>query len=341
MEASFQQADRSHPLSLTPGYILPVEKRPLLSQVSSSTSIPIIDMRDELHVVDKISKACEEYGFFQIINHGIPPELCRRMMAVLSEFFHLPPEERARFCTDDPRCPVKVYHPYLGTGQDGEKVTMWSEYLSHPCHPLDGILHLLPDKPVQYREVVVAYAKEMGGLVKRLLGLISKGLGLESNYLNERLKQHKRILQANYYPTCPQPDLTLGLPVHTDLGVLTILQQSQGVTGLHVIKDGNWMYVDPIPDAFVINVGDQLQVMSNGRYKSVHHRAVINKSMARLSIATFYRPEPDVMIGPIEELVDDQHPALYQNYRFEEFFKEFLRQEGSRRRVKEVFELRH
>ena len=66
--------------------------------------------------------------------------------------------------------------------------------------------------------------------------------------------------QANFYPPCPDPELTLGLAVHTDLNALTVLQQSAGVTGLQVIKDGKWLPVDPVPNAFVINLADQIQV---------------------------------------------------------------------------------
>lgn len=65
---------------------------------------------------------------------------------------------------------------------------------------------------------------------------------------------------ANFYPPCPDPELTLGLAVHTDLNALTVLMQSEEVSGLQVIKDGNWVAVDPVPNAFVVNLGDQLQV---------------------------------------------------------------------------------
>lgn len=97
--------------------------------------------------------------------------------------------------------------------------------------------------------------------MKRLLSLISQGLGLEKDCLEKKLGD-KPILnaQGNYYPPCPNPELTLGLNVHTDLNALTILRQSEGLTGLQVIKDGVWVAVEPIPNAFVINLGDQIQV---------------------------------------------------------------------------------
>ncbi|KAL5759929.1 hypothetical protein ACOSP7_018433 [Xanthoceras sorbifolium] len=337
-------------------FILPEDKRPHLSQVSTLASIPIIDLIDYSEnddenkddvpsslLVEKISQACEEYGFFQIINHGIPEELCNTMMAVTYEFFELPPEERNQFYTTDHTKQVKLFNYYLNVEGQDDKVSMWSQCFSHPWHPRENMTHLLPENPPQYREVFAEYAKEIGALMSKLLCLISKGLGLGKDYLEKRLGENPSLLvQSNHYPPCPEPELTLGLAIHTDLmTALTVLKQSDGVTGLQVIKDGKWMAVDPIPNAFVINLGDQMQVLSNGRYKSVHHRAVTNKAERRLSMAMFYGPNKDSVIGPIEELLDEQHPPFYRKYHFSEFVQEFHSQEGTRRMVKEVFELKN
>ncbi|XVE92341.1 hypothetical protein REPUB_Repub01dG0088900 [Reevesia pubescens] len=333
----------SSPLSVTPTYILPQDKRPNLSETSTLASVPVIDLLEpSALVVEQISRACEEYGFFQIINHGVPQELCDRMMATITDFFELPPDEKAPFFTTDHSKQVKLFNYFVKDGSQN-KVSMWSQCFSHPWHPLDDILHLLPQNPPQYREVVAEYAKEIGVLMKRLLSLISQGLGLEKDSLEKKLSE-KPILpaQANYYPPCPDPELTLGLYVHTDLlSALTVVRQSEGVTGLQVIKDGKWVAVESIPNAFVVNLGDQMQVLSNGRYKSVHHRAVTNKTRKRVSVATFYGPSKDTILGPIENLIDDQHPPLYRKYHYSEFLEEFHKQEGTRRMVKETFELKN
>ncbi|XVF85054.1 hypothetical protein PTKIN_Ptkin17bG0087700 [Pterospermum kingtungense] len=336
-------ANSNSPLSLTPNYILPQDKRPNLSQISALASVPIIDlMQPSASVVDQISKACEEYGFFQIINHGVPQQVCDRMMSVVTEFFELPPEEKAPFFTTDQTKQVKLFNFFVKDSATQNKVCMWSECFSHPWHPLNDVLHLFPTNPPQYREVVAEYAKEIGVLMKRLLSLISQGLGLEKDCLEKKLGE-KPILRAqgNYYPPCPNPELTLGLNVHTDLNALTILRQSEGVTGLQVIRDGEWVAVEPIPNAFVINLGDQIQVLSNGSYKSVHHRAVTNKIRKRVSVATFYAPSRDSIIGPIQDLIDDQHPPVYRDYLYSDFLEEFFKQEGTRRMVKEIFELKN
>ncbi|KAF5726721.1 2-oxoglutarate and Fe(II)-dependent oxygenase superfamily protein [Tripterygium wilfordii] len=327
---------------LSTKFILPEDKRPQLSKASTLHTIPIIDMNQEPSLlVQNLSQACEEYGFFQIINHGVPNELCQKMMTTLSEFFALSSQEKAQFFTTDLTKQVKLFNYYLKLDTQ-EKVTMWSESFAHPWHPLEDIIHLLPENPLQYREVFAAYAKEMRVLMRKLLRFVSQGLGLEMDCLEKILGLEPALnYQANHYPPCPDPELTLGLPAHTDIVALTILLQSEGVTGLQVIKDGNWVSVDPVPNAFVINLGDQIQVLSNGRYKSVHHRAMTNNRQSRISVAMFYRPNSDVVIGPIEDMIDDEHPPLYRNYYIWEFMEEFRRQEGTRRRVKETFELRH
>ncbi|KAK4429783.1 protein DMR6-LIKE OXYGENASE 2 [Sesamum alatum] len=339
--APFCLANGSTPLSLSDDFILPAHVRPVLSSVSTSITVPVIDLNDKQpSLIKNISEACEEYGFFHIINHGVPEELCRRMMAAISDFFKLPPQERSHLFTEDKTKPLRVSNYYLKV--EGQyKVTMWSETLAHPWYAFDDFAHLLPRNPPHYRELASEYAKEIGWLMRRLLSLMSQGLGLKKDRLRERLGHKPRLVsQANYYPPCPQPELTLGLPAHTDLNALTVLMQSEDVTGLQVmIKDGEWISIDPVPNAFVVNIGDQIQVLSNGRYKSVHHRAVTNKDLERVSIAMFYGPNKDTVVGPIEELVDEEHPPMYRSYRYEEFLEEFHRQEGTRRRVKEAFEL--
>ncbi|GMI70783.1 DOWNY MILDEW RESISTANT 6 [Hibiscus trionum] len=339
---TFHFVNGSSPSSLSPDHILPQDKRPNLTQTPLLSSVPVIDLMEEpcASVVDKISKACEEYGFFQIINHGVPRELCDRVLAVLAAFFELPPQEKAPFLATDQTQQVKLLNYYVKS--DGEnKVSMWSECFTHPWHPLDDILHLLPQNPPQYREVIAEYSKEIYVLMKRLLSLISQGLGLEQDCLETKLGENPTFrAQGNYYPPCPDPELTLGLNVHTDISALTIVRQSEDVTGLQVLKGGNWVPIEPIPNAFVINIGDQIQVLSNGRFKSLHHRAVTNRNKKRVSLATFYSPSKDTIIGPIRNLIDGQHPPLYREYRFSEFLEEFFKQEGARRMVTKIFELK-
>jgi salicylic acid 3-hydroxylase len=116
------------------------------------------------------------------------------------------------------------------------------------------------------REIVSAYCREVRLLGIRLLGMISLSLGLPEDYIENALGEQEQHMAVNYYPQCPEPDLTYGLPKHTDPNALTILLQDPNVAGLQVLKKGGggggdqWIAVSPLPNALVINLGDQLQV---------------------------------------------------------------------------------
>ncbi|CAN1152248.1 Hyoscyamine 6-dioxygenase [Linum perenne] len=160
---SFHSANciNSAPHTLSPDLILPEETRPSLSDVSHdpSSNIPIINLTHKpSDLIREISRACEQYGFFQIINHGVPAQLSETTLDSVAGFFESSPEVKAKF--------------NLINGRDG-KIRMWSETLSHPWHSLDETIHLLPDHPIEYREVFPRYAKEIGELMSRLLSLIS------------------------------------------------------------------------------------------------------------------------------------------------------------------------
>uniref|UniRef100_A0A7N0VKY5 Fe2OG dioxygenase domain-containing protein n=1 Tax=Kalanchoe fedtschenkoi TaxID=63787 RepID=A0A7N0VKY5_KALFE len=137
-----------------------------------------------------------------------------------------------------------------------------------------------------------------------------------------------QAVRMNYYPPCPRPDLVLGLSPHSDGSALTVLQQGKGsadVAGLQILKDGNWVPVHPVPNSLVINIGDTIEVVTNGKYKSVEHRAVTHKEKDRVSIVTFYAPSYEVEIGPVGELVDQKDsPCRYRTYNHGEYSKHYV-----------------
>lgn len=162
MESTFQLARDNNPISLSQTFVLPEQQRPNLSQVTTLSSIPIVDLSldqnqggDQLSkLVKEISLACEEYGFFQIINHGVPQDLCKRTMKAVEDFFKLPPQERANFIAGDSSKEVKVMNYDLKNNDQGQKnvTLMWSEAFSHPWGPINGdFANLLPENPPEYR----------------------------------------------------------------------------------------------------------------------------------------------------------------------------------------------
>ncbi|MED6222662.1 Protein DOWNY MILDEW RESISTANCE 6 [Stylosanthes scabra] len=181
------------------------------------------------------------------------------------------------------------------------------------------------------------YCKEVRALGMRIQELISESLGLEKEYINNVLGEQGQHMAVNYYPPCPEPELTYGLPGHTDPNALTILLQDLHVSGLQVLKDDKWLAVKPHPNAFVINIGDQLQALSNGIYKSVWHRAIVNTEKPRLSVASFLCPCNDALISPAKPLTEDENGAVYRGFTYAEYYKTFWSRDLLKEHCLELF----
>ncbi|TKY69169.1 Gibberellin 20 oxidase 1 [Spatholobus suberectus] len=177
-----------------------------------------------------------------------------------------------------------------------------------------------PQNPPEFREVCQEYAQDMGKLAFRILELIALSLGLPSKRFHDFFKDQCSYVKLNYYPPCPSPDLVLGCGRHKDFDVLTILAQDD-VGGLEVKRksDGEWVQVKPIPDAYIINVGDVIQVWSNDAYESVEHRVIANSEKERLSTPFFLHVAHYIMVEPLEELTNEQNPAKYRPYNWGKF----------------------
>ncbi|KAL6127485.1 hypothetical protein ACLB2K_070850 [Fragaria x ananassa] len=308
--------------NLPESYIRPESERPRLSEVSVCENIPVIDLnsQDRAQTVLQIGEACKYYGFFQVINHGVSMEAVEKMLRIANEFFKLSVEEKMKLYSDDPSKTMR-----LSTSFNVKKETVhnWRDYLRLHCHPLDKYVPEWPSNPPTFKDIVSSYCKEVRELGYRIEELISESLGLEKHYIKNTLGEQGQHMAVNFYPPCPEPELTYGLPGHTDPNALTILLQDLGVCGLQVLKDGKWVAVNPHPNAFVINIGDQLQALSNGIYKSVWHRAVTNTDKARLSVASFMCPQDDALISPAKSLTEDGSPAIYRGYTYTEYYKKF------------------
>ncbi|KAM1053468.1 hypothetical protein FF1_000957 [Malus domestica] len=306
-------------------YVRPAHDRPNLDQVQSSDhSIPLINLQGledsrRSDIIKQIGLACQDYGFFQVQNHGIEEAVIGNMLSVSKEFFHLPESERLKSFSDDP---LKTTRLSTSFNVKTEEVSSWRDYLRLHCYPLEDYMHEWPSNPPSFREGVAGYCRNVRGLAVRLLEAISESLGLEGDYMNKALGKHGQHMAINYYPTCPQPELTYGLPGHADPNVITVLLQDD-VAGLQVLNNGKWVAVKPIPHTFIVNLGDQIQVLSNDRYKSVLHRAVVNCNKERISIPTFYCPSYDAVMEPAPQLIDDHHPPLYRSFTYAEFYEKF------------------
>ncbi|GAV83244.1 2OG-FeII_Oxy domain-containing protein/DIOX_N domain-containing protein [Cephalotus follicularis] len=266
-------------------------------------------------VIQDIGYACREWGFFMVINHGVPETLREAMIRGGESFFNLPEEEKREYEGK------KLFDPIrFGTSFNVslDKTLFWRDYLKIHVHPSFAA----PHKPHGFSKSVQEYCKRTREVANELLKGISKSLGLEESYINKRMDMESgsQLLVVNLYPPCPQPDVVMGLPPHSDHGLLTILMQNE-LGGLQVNHNGKWVPINPLPNSFLVNTGDHMEILTNGKYKSIIHRAMVNDKATRISIATAHGPPLDSIVSPAPELVmnsENQIPAFrgikYRDY---------------------------
>ncbi|KAL9686894.1 hypothetical protein QQ045_031287 [Rhodiola kirilowii] len=165
------------------------------------------------------------------------------------------------------------------------------------------------------------YAECMHGVVNKLFNLLGQGLGLEGCELKEAVGGDDLVylLKINYYPpACPRPDVALGVPAHTAMCSITILVPND-VQGLQVFRDEHWFDVQYIRNTLIIHIGDQLEIVSNGKYKAVFHRTTVTKDKTRMSWPLFLEPPPEMEVGPHPKMVDDNNPAKYKKKKYADY----------------------
>ncbi|OIW21790.1 hypothetical protein TanjilG_10830 [Lupinus angustifolius] len=288
-------------------------------------NVPIIDMaalrnigsEERSRVIEEIREASCRFGFFQVVNHGVSEPVLDEALSVASKFFDLPTEEKMKLLSGDVHKPVR-----FGTSlkNDGDKVQFWRVFLKHYSNPLNDWIHMWPQNPPDYREKMGRWSEEVMKLGIEVMTTLIEILGINpTNNLTQKIENGMQVVAVNYYPPCPQPELALGLPPHSDYSCLTILHQSS--PGLEIMdsEDNTWKLVPFVPGALQVNIGDHFQVLSNGLYKSVLHRAILNNSETRISIASLFSLGLDDKVDPAKELVSAQNPKRYRESSLRDF----------------------
>ncbi|KAL8159249.1 hypothetical protein V2J09_000786 [Rumex salicifolius] len=301
-------------------FIRAAHERPENSKPLEGVKVPVISLSQphDLLLIE-ISEASREWGFFVIQDHGVPAELIKKVQDAGVHFFEQPQEVKEKYSNDPSKGAFEGYGTKMIKNVD-QKVE-WVDYYFHLTAPPSKVNHAVwPQNPPNYREVTEEYNKHVLRLQDEILRLLSEGLGLEKEALRTHLggDDIEVEMKINMYPPCPQPELALGVEAHTDMSALTVLVPND-VLGLHCWKDGNWILVDYFPDGIYIHVGDQIEVLSNGKYKSILHRSVVSKEKTRMSWAVFCVPPGEKTIGPLPELIDDHNPAKYGTKTFGDY----------------------
>ncbi|XVE82316.1 hypothetical protein DITRI_Ditri15bG0138600 [Diplodiscus trichospermus] len=306
---------------------------PIRAEKVQPIELPVIDLSAERSEVSNlIVKACEEYGFFQVINHGVPEGVIAQLEEEGFNFFAKPLSEKQRA---GPATPFGYGCKNIGFNGDFGEV----EYILLDTNPLSisQRFNTLSIDPNKLSSAVNGFIQAARGLACEILDLMAEGLWVHDLSVFSRMSrdvESDSLFRLNHYPpilcdhreTSPSPlhghcSSQVGIGEHSDPQILTILR-SNDVCGLQIsLDDGVWVPVPPDPTAFCVNVGDLLQVMTNGRFKSVRHRAMTNSYKSRMSMAYFGAPPLHALVTAPAELVTPQKPLLYRPFTWGEYKK--------------------
>ncbi|XP_072982447.1 flavonol synthase 1-like [Typha latifolia] len=306
--------------TIPPEFIMPEHEQPVNSTCPGSVfEIPVVDFGwlDREAVARAAAGASRESGLFQVVNHGIPEAVMRELQEVGKEFFELPQEEKEAYAADPRSGSFEGY----GSQFKKDRGKEWLDFLFHTVWPPALVNYAIwPTKPPTYRKANEEYTKYMVRLVDELFESLSIGLGLDKHTLKEAAggEDLKFLLKINYYPPCPRPDLALGVTPHTDMSAITVLLPNE-VSGLQVLKDDHWLDAECLPNALIVHIGDQIQILSNGQYKSVLHRSTLNKEKVRISWPVFIEPPEEMAIGPLPQLLNNENPAKYNTKKYKDY----------------------
>ncbi|KAK6929373.1 LOW QUALITY PROTEIN: Isopenicillin N synthase-like, Fe(2+) 2OG dioxygenase domain [Dillenia turbinata] len=320
---SVQEMVRKDPQSVPKRYIQSDKTRPLTLKVSSiSEDIPVINfsrlVKGDEDERRKLDFACTNFGFFQVTDHGIEEEVLQNIKSAVAGFYRLPLVEKMKHA-------MKA-NDLQGYGQayvaSDEQKLDWCDLIGLIVQPAEKRnMKYWPTTVLGFKEAVEAYSAEMQRVTEEIFANLSVLMHMDHDGLKTLHGGMWQAMRMNYYPTCSRPDLVLGVSPHSDAGSITLLLQDDEIPGLQIKHYGGWVPVKPIPNAIVVNIADVTEVWSNGKYKSIEHRAVTNQEKPRMSIATFFLPNDQIKIGPLDSMVDDSNPKMYRRIKYLDYIR--------------------
>ncbi|KAL2230054.1 UNVERIFIED_CONTAM: 1-aminocyclopropane-1-carboxylate oxidase [Sesamum indicum] len=297
-----------------------------LNYQQSSLQVPVIDLSgigaddQRKKIISEVKKASKEWGFFLVTNHGIPMNVLDGMLDGIRKFHEQDAQVKKEFHSHDRMQKVKY-----GSNVDlyRSRAANWRDSLTISLMTSDRIE---PDElPEICRDSTIEYLNQVTKLAETLYELLSEALGLKPDHLGAMECGRSRTFIGQYYPPCPEPELTLGTSKHTDPSFLTILLQDL-VGGLQVLHENQYINVAPLPGSLVVNIGDMLQIISNDEFISADHRVLANRAGPRTSVAGFFSGPvlPGKVYGPIKELISEKHPPRYKEFTAGEYISKFF-----------------
>ncbi len=306
----------------------------LLGQRVVVDQIPVIDIAALLHgslaerheVAAQIGSACKDIGFFAIVNHDVPAALVERTFAMCAEFFALPTEVKSEIHIEQSPC-HRGWFSVGGENLDPAKQTYAGDFKEGiklgqdlpPNHRFvrDGIAlqgpNQWPSDPAAFTPTLREYMGVMSNLARRVVSAFALVLDLPEDHFEQYFTTPMATAGPLHYPAHHGviTEEQLGAGAHTDYGAVTLLAQDD-IGGLQVRNvDGQWLNVPPLPDAFVVNVGDMMARWTNDLFTSTVHRVINTSGRERYSIPFFFDPNYDADITALPSCVSADRPARY------------------------------
>ena len=266
--------------------------------------LPVIDL-SERDVPEKIEAACRDTGFFYVAGHGVSRELRESLDAAAREFFSLPDNEKSEIEMARGGKAWRGWFPVgaeLTSGEQDRKEGLYFGTELPADHPLP--LHgpnLFPAQVPSLRPLVLSYLDELTRVAQDVLRGVARSLGLAEDYFAAGYTANPTVLfRIFHYPPAPAGDPGWGVGEHTDYGLLTLLLQDDN-GGLQVHTPDGWIDAPPLPDTFVCNIGDMLERLTGGWYRSTPHRVRNTSGRDRLSFPFFFDPDFGASVPPLPD----------------------------------------
>jgi isopenicillin N synthase-like dioxygenase len=288
-------------------------------------AVPVLDLErlgaDTESFVSEAGAAYREYGFCGFRNHGIPDRVIENAYRAIREFFALPGEVKATYCSVDggqrgytpfgtERArdnPVPDLKEFWHTGREMTGDNPWPDIMRPNQWPVE-----IP----QFKAVMLALYQQLDTLGLRILGVIARALGLDEAWFEEPMRRGNSILRAIHYPPLEKgPTPAVRAARHEDINLVTLLIGSNEA-GLEILaRDGSWVRVTSIPGTIVVNIGDMMKRLSNDVLPSTPHRVVNPPGdaarQARYSIPFFMHPDPDFILETLPQCISKDKPNRY------------------------------
>ncbi|MEZ5558681.1 MAG: 2OG-Fe(II) oxygenase family protein [Pseudomonadales bacterium] len=294
------------------------------------SDVPVISLRnleDSAQALAQLDAACRQWGFFQIVDHGLDTGRIEALERAAHQFFALPRARKLEIERSADNVWGYFDRELTKNRQDWKQIFDFGP--TDAGGPLAQSTAQWPRELPGFRAAVEAHFQDCERIALRLLDALASNLGVPPGTLRQAfLPAHTSFLRLNYYPVCRQPAAPdaptvgvqgeLGIHHHTDAGALTVLLQDSQ-PGLQVLHDGAWRLVQPLAGALTINIGDVVQVWSNDRYRAPLHRVLASARAERYSAAFFFNPSYAHDYAPVPGCCDADHPPRYRPINWGEF----------------------